>query len=273
MTARSVVASLAGAALLSVATVGRSLTAQSAPAPIQVMVLGTFHFHNPNADYGKFQGIDVLTPARQAQIEAVVAALARYAPTKIAIERVPDEADSIDAQYHRYQAGTFTLTRNEVHQLGFRLADRLHQDRLYPIDYSEGMPIDSVMAYAQQHDTGFVARFNRVVTEAVQTMDRMQRDESIAANLRFMNEPAILLRAQQPYLDMATVGAEDTYIGARAVSAWYDRNLHMFANIAHIAVPGDRILVIVGMGHAPMLGGFVRESAAMALVDPLPYLP
>ena len=135
------------------------------------------------------------------------------------------------------------------------------------------MHIDSVLAYAQQHDTGFVRRFNQIIAEAVGTMDRMQREESIGANLRFMNDPANLLRAQQPYMDMATVGAGDGYIGARVVSEWYARNLSMFANIARLAQPGDRILVIVGMGHAPILRQLVRDHPALELVEPLRYLP
>ena len=249
------------------------LSAQDTTSRAQVMVLGVFHFLNPNADYAQFEGIDVLTPDRQRQIEAVVAQLARFAPTKIALERVPTEADSINAQYRRYQAGSFPLTRNEIHQLGFRLADRLHHTQLYPIDFSADMHIDSVLAYAQPHDTGFVSRFNRIVAEVVQTMDRMQREESIGANLRFMNDPGNLLRVQQPYMDMATVGAGDGYIGARVVSEWYARNLSMFANIARLAQPGDRILVIVGMGHAPILRQLVRDHPALELVEPLSYLP
>ena len=246
---------------------------QAPPAPVQVMILGTFHFHTPNADYAQFKGIDVLTPERQAEIGAVVEQLARFQPTRIALERVPAEADSINADYRRYQAGNFELTRNEIHQLGFRLANRLHHARLFPIDYSEGMRIDSVMGYAQAHDTGFVGRFNRIVAGVVQEMDRMQREESIGANLRWMNQPAILLRAQQPYMDMATVGAGDGYVGAGVVAAWYDRNLHMFANIARIGRPGDRILLIVGMGHAPILRELVRSHPGMELVEPLAYLP
>jgi hypothetical protein len=78
---------------------------REAQAPIQVMILGVFHFTNPNADYAKFQGTDVLTPARQQEIQAVVNHLARFGPTKIAVERVPGEADSINADYQRYVAG------------------------------------------------------------------------------------------------------------------------------------------------------------------------
>jgi hypothetical protein len=106
----------------------------------------------------------------------------------------------------------------------------------------------------------------------VKLLDRMQREETMGANLRFMNDPANILRAHQPYADMATVGAGDGYVGARVVSDWYARNLHIFANLARIAQPGDRILVIIGMGHAPILRELIRSHPAMQLVEPLDYL-
>ncbi len=235
-------------------------------------MLGVFHFATPNADYAKFQGTDVLTPARQREIETVLTRLARFAPTKIALERVPEETDSINADYHRYLAGTFPLSRNEIHQLGFRLAKQLHHTRLYPVDFRLGMSIDSVMAYSQLHDTAFAARFQATVAEVVQLLDRMQREETILDNLRFMNDPVNILRAHQPYADMTTVGAGDTYIGARVVSEWYNRNLHIFANLAAMAQPGDRVLLIIGMGHAPILRELIRSHPAMQLVEPLDYL-
>jgi len=246
--------------------------AQAPTPPIRVMVLGVFHFANPNADYAQFQGTDVLRPTRQREIEAIVAQLARFAPTKIALERVPDEADSINADYQRYRAGTFPLSRNEIHQLGFRLAAQLHHTQLFPVDFRLGMRIDSVMAYAQLHDTAFVTRFKATVAGVVQLLDRMQREETIGANLRFMNDPVNILRAHQPYADMTTVGAGDTYIGARIVADWYARNLHIFANLANIAHPGDRVLLIIGMGHTPILRELIRSHPAMQLVEPLDYL-
>jgi hypothetical protein len=251
----------------------QSTTAAPAVPPVQIMILGVFHFANPNADYAQFQGVDVLTPGRQKEIEAVVTQLARFRPTKIALERPSAESDSINADYRRYAAGTFPLTRNEIHQLGFRLAAQLHQASLYPVDFSLGMRIDSVMAYAQVHDTAFAGRFQRTVANVVQLLDRKQREETIGANLRFLNDSATILLAHQPYADMATVGAGDGYIGARVVAQWYERNLRIFANLAAIARPGDRILLIIGQGHTPILRELVRSHPGMQLVDALPYLP
>ena len=74
-------------------------------------------------------------------------------------------------------------------------------------------------------------------------------------------------------MEMAAVGAGDGYIGARVVGQWYERNLRIFANLATLAKPGDRILLIIGQGHAPILRELVRSHTAMRLVEALPYLP
>ena len=243
------------------------------PKVADVMVLGVFHFHNPNADYAKFHGTDVLTPARQAEIDAVVRKLQAFTPTRIAIEREPAETDSINAEYQRYRAGRFTLGRNEIHQLGFRLADRLGHPRLYPIDVQIGMRFDSLMGYARDHDPAFLVRFDSMIQYAVRTMDSLQQSATIGANLRYMNQPENLARAQHTYVEAAVVGAEDGGVGARVIADWYRRNLHMFAHLANVARPGERVLLIVGMGHAPILRDLVRDHPRMKLVDPLEYLP
>jgi hypothetical protein len=47
----------------------------------------------------------------------------------------------------------------------------------------------------------------------------------------------------------------------------------MFANIAALAErPDDRIFVLVGASHRPLLRQFVLDSPHLELVDPLPYL-
>lgn len=239
---------------------------------IRVMILGVFHFHNPNADYAKFAGIDVLTPERQREIQQVTDQLARFGPTKIAVERTVAEAESLNADYRRYRAGAFPLSRNEVHQLGFRLAHRLGHEVIYPVDFRKGMRIDSVMAYARAHEPEMADGFDRYIAEIVALFDRMQREETIGDNLIFMNEPANVIRTHEPYTVQAAVGAGDGYIGARVVADWYERNLHIFANLVRIAKPGDRILFIVGAGHTPILRHLVETHPAMTVVEAVEYL-
>ncbi len=247
--------------------------ADTSRAPVEVLILGVFHFHNPNADYAQFEGIDVLAPERQREIESVVAALEDFRPTKVALERPMAESDSLNARYSRYRDGGFPLTANEVHQLGFRLAARAGHEAVYPVDFRKGMRMDSLFAWAQANDPSFIERFDDYIEKIVALFDRMQAEETIAANLRFMNEPENVRRTHEPYAVQATVAAGDTYVGARTVADWYERNLAIFANLAGIAEPADRILFIVGAGHTPILRHLVETHPEMRLVEAVDYLP
>jgi len=59
-------------------------------APAQVMMLGTYHFGNPGQDLHNMKADNVLTPKKQAELADVAARLARFKPTEIAVEPLPN---------------------------------------------------------------------------------------------------------------------------------------------------------------------------------------
>jgi hypothetical protein len=71
---------------------------------------------------------------------------------------------------------------------------------------------------------------------------------------------------------MARVGRDSTYVGADVVAGRYARNLKIFANLARLTEPGDRVLVIYGASHGKLLRDFVRESPDLQVVDTDRYL-
>ena len=64
----------------------------------------------------------------------------------------------------------------------------------------------------------------------------------------------------------------DDPIGAREMSAWWGRNMVIYARVAQLAEPGDRILVIYGSGHKFLLDQYIRQTPDLELIDPLDYL-
>jgi len=75
-----------------------------------------------------------MTPRRQAELEALVAKLARFKSTKIMVE-APRDQTSTQRDYRNYRIGKHQLTRNETEQIGFRLAHKLGHPTIYPIDF------------------------------------------------------------------------------------------------------------------------------------------
>lgn len=251
-------------------------TAQNDAPPAEVMVLGTYHFANPGADEVNVEADDVLAPARQAQIQTLLDSLSRFEPTKVAIEDSPAYGSArsrADSLYRAYTNGTHELTRNEAQQVGFRLAERFGHDEVYPIDYRNAFPFDDVMSYAAERDTAFVTYFRRWRQMMTRKMDNLLRDGTVSEILRSLNDPeGWLADSEALYARVAGVGDSTNYVGADLVTMWHERNLRIFANLARAAEPGDRIVVIFGAGHAPMLRQLVDASPRMEMVDPLDYL-
>lgn len=246
-----------------------------APAPeakAQVMILGVYHFHNPNQDYVKTAYDDHLSDKRQQQIADVLAALAKFKPTKIALEAPPD-AVNIQQDYANYLKGGYKLTANEREQLGFRLAQQLGHQQVYLIDHLIGMDTNAVIAAAQQsNNKAFLTGFQKVIGEVQEIMKR-QAAMTVRDNLLQWNEPSLLARSRDFYLQMARVRSADKFVGADEVTRWYQRNFRIFTNLSQlIRAPEDRVLVIFGNGHAPLLRELVQSSPDMKLVEPNAYL-
>ena len=135
------------------------LTAQhtaSSTEPAQVLVLGVYHFANPGLDAVKVEVADVLSSTRQEEILSVVEALARFRPTRIAVEELASTSSRLDSLYQAYVAEEHELSRNETQQLGFRLAAMYGHPRLYPVDYRMDFPFGEVLEYAEDHDPDFL---------------------------------------------------------------------------------------------------------------------
>lgn len=241
------------------------------PVQPQVLILGTYHMGG-SGDYIQTTADNVLSPRRQREIELLVDALAAFRPTKIMVEAPLARDSSLNVRYRQYAAGQDTLRRNEIDQIGFRLAKRLDLRRVYGIDYLQDEDIKRVVGWAAQHgDTGFVNSVQRYGARMQATGDSLPKF-TVTEYLRRLNSPAEDALGQSAYLGMARVGRDTGYVGADVVAGRYARNLKIFANLARLIEAGDRVLVIYGASHGKLLRDFVRESADLELVSTEKYL-
>src|SRR6185503_18770752 len=97
----------------------------------QVMLVGTYHFSNPGRDVNNVKAVDVLAAERQREIARLVASLAKFAPTKVAVEW---PAQVVQERYPKFLAGQLPESSNEVVQLGFRLARERGLKSVYGLD-------------------------------------------------------------------------------------------------------------------------------------------
>ncbi len=238
----------------------------------QVMVLGVYHFHNPNADLIKTDYPDHLSAKKQQEIAEVLDLLAKFKPTKIVVEVTPEHT-SVQDEYQKYLKDEFTLTANEIHQLGFRLAKRLGHKQIYFGDNKIGMDMNAVIAAAQEaNNTQFLAELQKAMGEVVE-MQKRHAQISVREALYENNDPQLIDQTRRLYLQMNRVRSKDQFVGANVLAGWYQRNFRILTNIYHtIESPQDRVLVIFGSGHAPYLREGIQADPNLQLIEPNNYL-
>lgn len=226
----------------------------------QVLVLGTYHMANPGRDVYNFQADDVRAPKRQQELAELADVLARFQPTKIAIEADPD-SKTIPADFQGYLAGKHELSRNEVEQIGFRLAKQLGQKQLYPVDVEGEFPLQRVMDYAKAKDRSQeLEKMMASIGQKAADEDVYIKSHTVLDSLLYMNSPSSVAAGNDFYMQLASFGEDGDYAGPDLLTDWYGRNIRIYSNIVKlISSQGDRILVIYGAGHL----GWLQENVKM----------
>lgn len=251
------------------------------PAPIEVMVLGTYHMGNPGQDLHNARIDPVTTPAKQAELEAVAEALARFRPTAIAIERVArNQSDMLDHRYPAFTPADLLTNPDERVQVGYRLAHRLGLERVYAIDEQDRdgqpsyFPFEDVQAWAEANGRSpALGAMHQQVAAMVGEMETRQRTDTVGGLLRWMNTPESAASDQTFYTALLAFGAGDAQPGAVLNGRWYTRNALIFARLMQAAKPGDRIVIVYGGGHSYWLRQFVQTTPGFRLVEANDYLP
>jgi hypothetical protein len=229
-----------------------------APARAEVLILGTYHMANPGHDIHNFQADDVLSPKRQQEMAQLLDVLKRFHPTVIAIES--DPSGPRPQQYADYLAGTYVLGRNEIEQVGFRLAKELGQPAIYPVDADGDFPYEHLLNWAKAN--GRSAAFDSlgaVATARTQAVGEFLRTHTVLEMLALVNSDSMVARDVAAYFDWVRYGDRWDDAGPDLLAAWYQRNIRIYRNIvALIKSPNERVLVIFGYGHL----GWLRQDVA-----------
>jgi hypothetical protein len=221
---------------------------------------------NPGHDIHNMQADDVLSQKRQQEIAQLMEVLKKFNPTKIAIES-DVSSKRAPQQYSDYLAGKYTLSRNEIDQIGYRLAKELGHPTVYPVDVDGDFPYTRVVNYAKAN--GLKEKFDAMEAKTgarVKAQGDFLQSHSILETLQWMNDDARVADDVAAYLAFVPFGEPYEYAGSDLLAAWYQRNIRIYRNIhALIDSPNDRILVIYGAGHLGWLRQDVSSDATVRL--------
>jgi hypothetical protein len=241
-----------------------------------LMVLGSVHLGNPHRDMHDATVDDVLTPQRQRQIERVVDAVAAWKPTRIAVEWGHKNQAKLDKEYDDYLAGRYVLTADETDQLALRLAKKLGLKHIDAVDWNEEPPgqdddYDWEKGAKDAHEDARFAALRDPARDREETA--MVRNHTVAGFLRIVNSPKYLADSDRFYYDIALLGGPQVNPGANWVGYWHGRNLKILDNLIRLdAKPSDRILLVIGAGHAYLLNQYAADSHAFRVVRPDAWL-
>ncbi|MDW2886040.1 DUF5694 domain-containing protein [Exiguobacterium artemiae] len=230
-----------------------------------VLLLGSIHFDRPdNGDLLHLRGGSMLTPDRQKQIEDVLNVLSDFRPTKVMLETRSENQHDLTLEYAAYRAGNLTLTADERHQLGFRLAAQMNLADLLAIDWNQ--MVDGVPSLGQLRDEE-PERFDEIIAKETERIRQMEHEFSELPLLSFLhkiNTDGRTREMHQTYLTLACLGVSGMEWMARY---WYVRNLMIFKNIlTQSEGPEERIVVIYGLAHVHLLQQLLRESGEVNLL-------
>lgn len=245
---------------------GAAIAQTAKPPRAEILILGTYHMANPGHDIFNMSADDVLAPKRQAEIGELLEVLKRFKPTKIAIESTVYE-DRRPKQYADYLAGKYTLTSNEIDQIGFRLAKELGMKAIYPVDIDGDFPWQRVVNFAKaKGQSPIMDRITSEIGEMVKQWDAYLHSHSVLETLLYMNDDKNVAQDVGFYLREAHLGEPGDYAGPDLLTSWYQRNIRIYNNIANIVESSnERVLVIYGAGHLGWLQQDVASDPAMRL--------
>ena len=248
--------------------------------PTEVLLAGTFHFHNPGADVAKTKSFDILSERAQNELEDISESITSYAPNKIFVEWDYRETPELDSLYQLYLKDRYFsqdslsdfYKKNEIFQLAFRIAKKLDHDKVWAIDYRDTeFPFDSLMTVMaindqkvlQQKFTDAIQRFTKEFDE------KLDSGASLKELLYYLNGKDMRrLSNDLQTIWPLTAGDGENFIGPYLVSEWYRRNLYMWSLIKkYCAEDEGKIMILVGASHAAMIEKFILDDGKWRVVE------
>ncbi len=249
------------------------ISAQQTTKQKEVLLIGTFHFHNPGADLVKTKNFDVLSEQSQNDLDAIADSIKKFSPTKIFVEWDFKESDELNELYSAYVENNYEnyigskypkeqhyFLLNEIHQLAFRTAKFCDLKKVHSIDVMIGLRFDKLMESIENaNQNELLEKITNRIAE-LESMDQENREKySLKELILEINKQDIRDLDLGTYISlMNPAGIIEDYNGADLVSDWYKRNLQMYSLMQKMTEMDDeRVVVILGGSHIAMFKHFI----------------
>lgn len=250
----------------------------------QILLIGTFHFNNPNADAVKTEDFDITTTAAQLELAKITHQIAKFKPDRIFVEWEYNDQERLDSLYQLYLRDEYQAyidqtylnkpqydlyAKNEIFQLAFRAARKTNLKQVDGIDYTLAMPFDTVMnAIKDAGQDQVMSEISNFITTLAEDANHKRRTMNLTSLLLDLNTEASKKKNNSIYIKtLNRAGKLANFAGAYSVSEWYKRNLYMYALFQKKLQSSDqKAVIILGAGHIAIIEKFLKEDDSYEIV-------
>jgi len=251
-------------------------TKPASTAKVEVLLIGTSHWNNyqrKGLDIAQSSEIDILSPRYKSELEEIARQIVDFNPSKIFVERPIEYQPKLDSLYQLYTSTDWgDDKRNEIYQLGFRVAKMLKHPKVYGADYhGTDFPYDSLMkAMKAANQTDLIQAFGDAIKKFETDYNKLVADStSLKEIFNYLNSERERKNNFGWYLNGANIaGTLDNHIGPFLVSEWIRRNVYMYSLIQKQTEPSDqRIMVLMGAGHIAVIENLMQYNPEWKIVE------
>lgn len=246
---------------------------------IKLYLLGTFHFSDTDTSI-----FDVRTETQQNYIQALTSSIAGFRPDKVFIERQPDfeSTNKMDSMYGAFCKGDSIRRRNEIWQVAFRVAARLHHPHIYQCDHpgNYGNLYGEIEDYAKKNNQMSILEAKTKGTtappEVLNDRDSIFRNLDLLGILKLFNSKKYQDRSHAYYINVfPQLGHTNVYdykenhlLGSDLTVDWYRRNIKIYTKmINQLDYTEKAIFLIIGNDHIPILRHLFESNPYFEVMD------
>ena len=247
------------------------LSSKASTKTIKVYLLGTFHFAQTDSTY------NVLDEKHQKSIEELCQIIASREPNKVFLERQPEFQfqNKIDSLYTVFRSMKRPLkAKNEIYQVGFRVAKMLNHDSVYLCDHPGryGYLNEAAYEYAQNNDQTDILERKRIGTveryEDRANEDSIMKNSSLLEYIKWINSDKVMDASHASYIsNWPLIGSTDFYNYDDDDTLIYTKMINQvdFEN-------DNAIVLIMGADHIPIIKNLFDANPYFEVVSASKWL-
>ncbi len=255
------------------------ITFDSETNKIKVYLLGTFHFAQMDSTY------NVLDQEHQKSIGQLCEAIAKQRPDKVFVERQPEFEfqNKLDSLFQIYLNREKIKAKNEIFQVGFKVAKMLNHKKVYQCDNPGRYGYLAEEAHKYANENGQMGFVDATAKGTVIREDSRLDEDSIIYNstlfdyMKWINSEAVMKSSHSSYVtNLPLIGSKDYYnyedddtlIGAAITADWYRRNIMIYTKmINQLSYNEKGIFLLMGADHIPIIKHLFESNPYFEVVD------